>query len=189
MKPKKMIFLDRDGVINRNPVYLDYIKKPSEFYFLPGACRAVKMLTDCGFDIVVVSNQGGVAKGLFSKEDLKKIDKKMMRGILASGGRIRKSYYCTHHSAANCKCKKPRTGLVKKAIGKRRLNRKNSYFIGDTERDIATGKKTGIKTIAVLSGYNSKKDIKAWKQKPDFIARDLLAAVEKVVVRHCERTK
>lgn len=179
-----MLFLDRDGVINKNPVYRDYIKKPSEFYFLPGAGKAISMLNDAGFDIVVISNQAGVAKGLFSREDLKRIDQKMLEGLKAQGARIRKSYYCIHHPDADCQCRKPKTGLIKKAIGKRKLDRKNSYFIGDTERDIATGKKFGLKTVAVLSGYNSRKDIRTWEVKPDFIAKGLLAAVEEVILRN-----
>lgn len=184
MKSKKMIFLDRDGVINRNPVYLDYIKKSSEFRFLPGARRAIRMLTDAGFDVVVISNQAGIAKGLFTRDDLKRIDEKMMKGVLASGGKIRGAYYCIHHPDADCECRKPKTGLIEKAIGKSRIDRGGSFFIGDTERDAVTGKRFGIKTITVLSGYNSKKDIKTWKVEPDFIAKDLLAAVKEVIVCH-----
>ena len=181
-----MICLDRDGVVNKNPVRYDYVKKPSEFHFLPGTLRAVRMLTDAGFDIVVTSNQAGVARKLFSREDLKRIDNKMMRGIKAAGGRIRKSYYCTHLPDANCRCRKPQTGLVKKAAGTRKIDRKNSYFVGDTERDVATGRRSGLKAIAVLSGYNSRKDIKTWKVKPDFIAKDLLSAVKEVILRHSD---
>ena len=184
MKPKRMIFLDRDGVVNVNPIYLDYVKKPSEFHFLPGTRRAVKMLTDAGFDITVVSNQGGVAKGLFTKEDLNRIDNKMMRGVRASGGVIRKSYYCIHHPDAGCECRKPKTGLIKKAVGKKRIDHKNSYFVGDTERDVIAGNTFGLKTITVLSGYNDRKKIKKWKISPDFIARDLLEAANKVILNN-----
>ena len=102
MKPKGIVFLDRDGVINKNPTYRDYVKKPSEFKFLPGARRAVRMLNEAGFDIVVISNQAGVAKRLFSRKDLKEIDEKMLKGIKASGGRLKKICYCIHHPDANC---------------------------------------------------------------------------------------
>ena len=179
-----MVFLDRDGVINKNPPHRDYIKRPSEFKFLANARKAVRMLNNAGFDIVVISNQAGVGKGLFSKEDLKKIDKKMLKGIRASKGKIRGTYYCIHHPDANCECRKPKTGLIKKAVGKNKVDFKNSFFIGDTERDVVAGGRSGLKTITVLSGYNKNKDIKKWKNQPDYIAKDLYNAVRKIVLKN-----
>lgn len=183
MKRKRMIFLDRDGVVNKNPIRYDYIKKALEFKFLPGVRQAVKMLTKAGFDIVVTSNQAGVAKRLFSKDDLKGIDKKLHKGVEASGGRIRKSFYCVHHPEAGCKCRKPNTGLIKKAVGKAKIDKRNSFFVGDTERDVMAGSAYGVKTIAVLSGYYNRKDMKSWQVKPDYICKDLLAAVKKVILK------
>jgi histidinol-phosphate phosphatase family protein len=182
MKLKRIVFLDRDGVVNRNPVRYDYVKKTSEFRFLPGARRAIRMLTKAGYGVVIISNQGGVAKGLFSKQDLKAIDKKMLEGVRKSGGRIKGIYYCIHNPEANCECRKPRTGLLKKAIGKTRIDLKGSFFIGDTERDAIAGENFGLQTVTVLCGYNGRKDIKPWKIQPDFIAKDLLSAARNFIL-------
>ncbi|MFH1867654.1 MAG: HAD family hydrolase [Candidatus Omnitrophota bacterium] len=184
MKRKRMIFLDRDGVINKNPIRYDYIKKAAEFKLLPGVTEAVKMLTEAGFDIVVTSNQAGVAKGLFSRDDLKGITEKMIKGIEAKGGKIRKAFYCLHHPDAGCACRKPKAGLIKKAVGKSRIDKKNSFFIGDTERDVAAGKSYGVRTIAVLSGYYNRKDMKLWQTQPDYTCRDLLCAVKDVILKN-----
>ncbi len=180
---KKVVFLDRDGVINKNPPHGDYIKKPSKFEFLSRAPEAIRMLNNAGFDIAVISNQAGIGKGLFSKNELKKIDERMLKGIKASGGKIKGTYYCIHHPDANCECRKPKTGLIKKAIGGNKIDFRNSFFIGDTERDVVAGGRSGLKTITVLSGYNKNKDIKKWKNRPDYIAKDLYDAVKRIVLQ------
>lgn len=175
---KKMVFIDRDGVINKNPVYGDYIRKSSQFKFLPRVHSAVKKLSKNGYTLIVISNQAGVAKGLFTKKDLDMINKKMLKTINNSGSIISGIYYCIHHPDANCACRKPKTGLIKKAIGGTAIDKNNSFFIGDTERDISTGKRFKVKTVLVLSGYSKKSDIKKWKVKPDFVAKDLYDAVK-----------
>lgn len=179
----KFIFLDRDGVINKNPRYGDFIEKASQFKFLANVKKAIKLLNDAGFDIFVISNQAGVAKGLFTKTDLKRIDNKMLKGINTSGGKLKGIYYCIHHPDANCECRKPKTGLMKKAVGKKKIDLKNAFFIGDTERDAIAGEAFGVKTIAVLSGYAKTKDIKKWKVKPDYIAKNLYDAVKRIVLK------
>jgi D-glycero-D-manno-heptose 1,7-bisphosphate phosphatase len=179
---RKIVFLDRDGVVNVNPVYRDYVKSPSEFKFLPGSRKAIKLLNQAGFKVIIISNQTGVGKGLYSKEDLKRVTDKMLKGLKASNAWLDKICYCIHHPDSNCGCRKPKTGMFKKAVGMSKFDRKNSYFVGDTERDTLAGHAFGVKTIAVLSGYNSRKDIKKWKVQPDFVVKDLLEAVEGVIL-------
>ena len=179
---RKIVFLDRDGVVNRNPVYLDYVKNPSEFRFLPGSKRAIMLLNKAGFKVIIISNQTGVGKGLYSKDDLKGVTDKMLKGLKASNARLDKICYCIHHPDSGCGCRKPKTGMFKKAVGETSFDRNNSYFVGDTERDTLAGHSFKVKTIAVLSGYAGRKDIKKWRVQPDFIAKDLLEAVEKVVL-------
>ena len=179
---KRIVFLDRDGVVNVNPVYRDYIKSPLEFKFLPGSRKAIRLLNQAGFKVIIISNQTGVGKGLYSKDDLKKVTDKMLKGLKASKAHLDKICYCIHHPDSNCACRKPKTGMFKRAVGKSKIDRKNSYFAGDTERDTLAGHAFKVKTIAVLSGYNKRKDIKKWKVAPDFIAKDLLAAVETVIL-------
>jgi len=179
---ERIVFLDRDGVVNINPVFRDYIKKPSEFRFLPGSRKAIRLLNHAGFKVVIISNQTGVGKGLYSKEDLRRVTDKMLKGLKVSRARLDKICYCIHHPDSDCGCRKPKTGMFKRAVGKISFDRKNSYFVGDTERDTLAGHAFRVKTIAVLSGYNNRKDIKKWKVAPDFIAKDLLEAVEEVIL-------
>ena len=182
-KAKRYVILDRDGVINRNPQYLDYIRKPVQFRLLPGVRRALKMLGAAGFKMAVISNQAGVGKGLFSKDDLDAINRKMLRQLKAFGVRISKTCYCIHDPQENCACRKPNTGLLNIAIGRDSVDLHNSFFVGDTERDAVTGHRFGIKTIAVLSGYADTKAIRKWSIQPDFITKDLLSAVRDIILK------
>jgi D-glycero-D-manno-heptose 1,7-bisphosphate phosphatase len=163
-------------------VYKDYVKSPLEFRFLPGSRKAIRILNEAGFKVIIISNQTGVGKGLYSKDDLKRVTDKMLKGLKASKARLDKICYCIHHPDSNCGCRKPKTGMFKKAVGTSKFDRKSSYFIGDTERDTLAGHAFKVNTIAVLSGYNSRKDINKWKVQPDFVAKDLLQAVEGVVL-------
>lgn len=181
-KLMKVVFLDRDGVINRYPGDHDYVKSWKEFYFLPRVKTALKELISSGFKIFIVSNQAGVAKGLFSQDALDLITANMLKG-LGNDIKISGAYYCTHRSEDNCPCRKPKTGLidlVKKQIKKEeeRIDAVNSYFIGDTIRDIETGKKARLKTVLVFSGKEKPENKKHWQTQPDFTARDLYEATK-----------
>ena len=94
---RKIVFLDRDGVINVNPIYKDYVKKPSEFRFLPGSRKAIRILNEKGFGVIIISNQTGVGKGLYSKDNLKRVTDKMQKGLKESNARLDKICYCIHH--------------------------------------------------------------------------------------------
>ena len=179
---KRIVFLDRDGVINYNPVYLDYVKSASEFKFLPGVKQAIKLLKEAGIDVIIISNQTGVGRGIFNEDDIKAIDNKMLKGIESSGGKLKKIAYCIHDPNAGCDCRKPKTGMFKLTTKGINIDKKNSFYIGDTERDVVAGNSFGIKTVLVLSGYDRAEDIKRWKIKPNFISKDLLTAVKDIIV-------
>lgn len=175
----KVIFLDRDGVINRYPGHKKYVTKLSEFKFLPGSLKAIKNLTDEGFKIFVISNQAGVSKGFYSQKKLNQITQYMLKKINSSGAKLNGAFYCIHKEENNCLCRKPKTGLIKKALNilkVKRLNKKESFFVGDSIRDVKAGKKAGATTILVLSGRESMRNRKKWAQKPNFIAKDLWEA-------------
>ena len=174
----KAIFLDRDGVINKYPGDRDYVKSWDEFQFLPGATDALSRLAKNNFGIFVISNQAGVAKGVYPKENLDLITKNMEEELKKRGVRISGIYYCTHHPDQNCACRKPKTGLLEMAVsesGKKGIDIdiEKSYFIGDTERDIEAGKVFGLKTILVFSGKEKPGEQGAWQYAPDFTAADL----------------
>jgi len=183
----KFIFLDRDGVINKYPGDGKYVTRLRDFRFLPGSLRAVRLLTRAGYRIFVISNQAGVTKGLYSKEILDKMTDRMLAQARRQGGRIEKALYCLHTDAMNCACRKPKDGLLKQATTGQKVDKDNSYFIGDSLRDVKAGKLFGCKTILVLSGREKLKNAGRWDILPDFIAKNLLAAAKHITANRYER--
>ena len=184
----KVIFLDRDGVINKYPGDFEYVKSWGEFRFLPKVKPALKELNDKGFKIFVVSNQAGVSKNIYSQESLDLITKNMLKELSEDGINISAVYYCIHRQEDNCSCRKPNIGLIEQALTKLKnenhsVELKSSYFIGDTILDIETGKKAGLKTILVFSGKEKPENKKKWQIFPDFTAQDLNEAVEKIIIQ------
>ncbi len=174
----KIVFLDRDGVINKYPGDRLYVTSLRKFNFLPGAKKAIALLSKKGYRMFVASNQAGVGKGTYSQKTLDLITAKMLKDIEQAGGRIAKVYYCTHRKEAGCACRKPKSGLVKKAVREFNLNLKGAYFIGDTIRDVLTARTSGCKSILVLSGKEKLNNQDNWEAKPDFVFKDLLAAAK-----------
>ncbi|MBL7085355.1 MAG: HAD family hydrolase [Candidatus Omnitrophica bacterium] len=185
----KIIFLDRDGVINRDPGFGGYITCWKEFEFLPGALEALKRLNRAGYEVIVISNQAGVAKCLYTLKDLDEITQNMLREIEKAGGRIRSVHYCPHKDEDSCNCRKPETGLFSQATKglqvnpalacKGGVNFADSFFVGDNRRDVLAAKAIGCKSIFVLSGNTKLEELDV---RPDFVAHDLLEAVEKIVL-------
>ena len=181
----KVIFLDRDGVINEFPGNGKYVTKIKEFHFIPGSLEAIKKLTDQDYKIFIISNQAGVGKGVFSKAKLESINKHMLKYVTKAGGKIKRSFYCTHRSDAGCDCRKPQIGNLKRAFSLVKgsiRSAKKTFFVGDTEADIRTGYNAGCRTIFVLSGREDRRYMRKWEVKPDFIVKNLKKAVE--VIEH-----
>jgi len=177
----KVIFLDRDGVINQYPGDADYVKSWDEFYFLTGAKSALRDLKTAGFRIFVISNQAGVSKGIFSEEKLDEITENMLKDLEADNIHIDGVHYCIHRDEDHCSCRKPKTGLLDRVMSELEekgapLELKESFFIGDTIRDMETGKRAGLKTILVFSGKEKPENKKSWSIHPDFTASSLLEA-------------
>lgn len=182
----KVIFLDRDGVINNYPGDLQYVKSVDEFAFLPNTKTALKRLQDSGFRLFIVSNQAGVAKGIYSQGALDLITRRMLDELEECGVHISGVHYCTHRSEDNCSCRKPKAGLVHAAIAKLReqgvrVDLSASFFIGDTVRDIQTGKAAGLKTVLVFSGKEKAGNRQEWHSLPDFTADDLSGAADLIL--------
>ena len=183
---EKVVFIDRDGVINKDPggrTKYGYVTKWADFQFLPGVFEAFVLLKQQGYRSVIISNQQSVGKGYCSETDINDIDLKMKNEVLTAGGQISASYYCMHLKEDNCSCRKPKEGLFLKAKDDLNISSlDNMFFIGDSETDIIAGKRAGLKTTLVLSGKSQKQDTDVWELKPDYICEGLLDAV-KVVIR------
>jgi D-glycero-D-manno-heptose 1,7-bisphosphate phosphatase len=147
------LFLDRDGVIN---VKLDerYVQNPSEFEFMPGAKRAIHLLSTIFKRILIVTNQQGIGKGLMSVTDLSFLHDYMLAEITKSGGRIDKVYFCPHLASEKCGCRKPNAGMIHQAkLDFPGINIGNSYLVGDSLSDVEAGKRMNLITIRVDNEY------------------------------------
>ena len=185
MKPRlKVVFLDRDGVINKYPGDTRYVTCWQEFFFLPNTKSAIRKLTKAGYKIFIISNQAGVAKGIYSKQRLDEITSNMLKELNESGGKINGVYYCIHRDEDNCSCRKPKSGLLETVIKEHKIPKdiiSNSFFLGDSIRDIQTGKGAGCRTILVFSGKEKPGTQANWTIEPDFTAADLLEAVNLIL--------
>ncbi|MFH0712324.1 MAG: HAD-IIIA family hydrolase, partial [Candidatus Jorgensenbacteria bacterium] len=149
---KKIVLLDRDGVINKRALKADYIKTWSEFEFLPGSIEAIKMLSDDGYEIYVITNQPGVARGMMTKESLDEINQKMKEELKKNGADINGLYQCLHGWNDGCDCRKPKPGLLYEAAFENDFDLTKAVFIGDDERDLEAGEAAGCRTILLKPG-------------------------------------
>ena len=174
----RLLFLDRDGVINRFPGMGAYVTGDKGLKLLPNALRGIRLLTRAGFRLVVISNQGCVSRGMITRAELRHLTDKMLNEINASDGKVHRVYYCMHQTSDRCRCKKPKTLLMERAVRGLRLPRREVYFIGDSREDVEAGKRFGCRTILVLSGRSKKRDIKDFSIKPDLVKKNLLEAAQ-----------
>jgi len=184
---KKVVFIDRDGVINKDPggwTKHSYVTRWKDFHFIRGAKAAIKLLSANGFDLIVISNQGGVSKGFFTERKLDSINSRMLKEIRKSGGMVKKTYYCVHQSSDECDCRKPEIGMFKRAAKELGIRIKGSFFIGDGKVDVEAGHKAGLKTILVLSGKTPLSDVDEWSIKPDCIFKGLAEAARFIIESH-----
>jgi D-glycero-D-manno-heptose 1,7-bisphosphate phosphatase len=143
----KAIFLDRDGVINRKGKSY-YIFREEEFTFNKGVTEALGYFLSKGYLLFIITNQGGIAKGIYNVYQLEKLHTFMKDKFEKSGIRITDIFYCPHHpDISDCKCRKPGTLLFEKAIRKYKIDPKKSFMIGDSDVDIIAAEKLGIKGI------------------------------------------
>ncbi len=143
------VFLDRDGVLNRKPARAEYVQRPSEFEWLPGALEALKELNEAGFRVLVFTNQAGIARGAMTEGDLEAVHRKMLDEAEAFGGRIDAVYHCPHGWDDGCDCRKPSPGMLFRAQREHDLDLTRITFIGDDERDAEAAVAAGCKPVLV----------------------------------------
>jgi D-glycero-D-manno-heptose 1,7-bisphosphate phosphatase len=185
MKPlKKVVFLDRDGVINYDSP--EYIKNRSEFKFIPGSIEAVEELTRNGFTSIVISNQSALSRKLVTPEELNDIHKMMKQAIASAGGRITEIFFCPHMPGDGCQCRKPGPGLIFRAQRKYNIDLAGAVMVGDSTRDIACARNAGCgAAVLVESGYEFV-DLNLLRKSelvPDHVARNLREAAKWVIER------
>ena len=184
-KKQKVVFLDRDGVINRDSP--NYIKSWSEFEFLPGSLEALKKLTMNGFVVMVITNQSVIHRKMISLKALEHIHDMMKKTVLSRGGDIRDIFFCPHIPEDQCDCRKPNTGLILKAQEKHRIDLKSSIMVGDSAKDIECARNAGCGTVILVktgNGALAEKQLKEKMIRPDVIVQDLLAAADWIISRN-----
>lgn len=145
---RKVVFLDRDGVINEKRPGIDYVKGWNEFRFLPDVFEALKILTEKGFEIYVITNQRGIARGFLTVEILQDIHRRMLEKFLEKGVAVKGIYFCPHDEN-ECACRKPKPGLLLKAAEEHDINLSEAVVVGDSASDIGAGEAAGCKTILI----------------------------------------
>jgi D-glycero-D-manno-heptose 1,7-bisphosphate phosphatase len=144
----KAVFLDRDGVLNRE--LGNYVMHLEDFIINEGVFEALKIFQEKNYLLIVISNQGGISKGICTQEQVDYLHLHLQRVMKNKGIEIVEVYYCPHHpEITKCICRKPDSLLLEKAMGRFNIDPTSSYFIGDAERDMLAGVKAGVKTIKV----------------------------------------
>lgn len=156
----KIIFLDRDGVINKKMPDGDYVKNWAEFEFIPQAIEALKLLSDNGYKIFVITNQRGVARGLMTKQNMEEIHSNMEAELRKRGINIEGIYYCAHNVEDNCECRKPKPGLILRASKEHSFSPVGTIFVGDSQSDIQAGEAAGCRTVLAEPGEGFLKAVK-----------------------------
>ena len=143
------VFLDRDGVLNRNPPEGQFVTCWEEFELLPGVEDAIAELNRSGRKMIVVTNQRGIALGLYSRQDLDRMHDQLRQRLAARGARLDAIYVCPHDDG-QCNCRKPLTGLFEQAFQDFPAARpENSVMVGDSLRDIEAGSRLGMRTVLI----------------------------------------
>ncbi|NOX88225.1 MAG: HAD family hydrolase [Calditrichaeota bacterium] len=184
----KAVFLDRDGTIIEEMGYINHF---SRIRIFPFAIEAIQLFNRSGFKVVIVTNQAGVAKGYFSEELLLEMNQWMKDQLRKKGAVIDGIYYCPHHPKegspkykVDCNCRKPKTGLVEKAVKDLNINIKESFVIGDRPTDVELANRLQIPSIFVLTGYGLGDYVKtkgALPVKPKIIFNNILQAAQFII--------
>jgi D-glycero-D-manno-heptose 1,7-bisphosphate phosphatase len=182
------VFLDRDGTLIEEVGYVNHLDRVRLYSWTAGA---VRKLNEARVPAIAVTNQSGVARGYFSEELVRKVHEKIARELAAQSAWLDAFYYCPHHPNASlaayrkeCRCRKPAAGMLEEAAACFHLDLESSYVVGDTYRDMQMGFNAGARTVFVLTGYG-RGELEylssTWPKRPDWIAENLLEAVDNIL--------
>lgn len=186
----RTVFLDRDGTLNTER---GFVTRVEDLSLLPGAIEAVRLLHDAGFQLVVVTNQSGIARGLYSESTLARIHAHAHQLL---DGRVRAWLHCPHHPEATgnyghrCACRKPNSGLLHQAAELVGSTFEDSYLVGDAARDILMAGLLPLTTIMVRSGKDPVRELAATRtggRTPDACVDDVLQAAHWILARESSR--
>ena len=189
---KRAVFLDRDGTLNPDPGYIDSPDKIAPFSY---SAHSIRRLSDSGRLVVIVTNQSGVARGLFDEKTLRGINAHLVRLLESEGGHIDGLYYCPHYPQSDsseteylrdCDCRKPKPGLLLRAAADLEIDLAQSVVIGDRYLDVEIAHAVGAQSILVLTGWGKREldfESQSWPRMPDLVVEDLSAAVDALLAQ------
>ena len=182
-KPRRFVFIDRDGVINIERG--EYTVTIDQWEWAPGAFDGIKKLTDAGFGIIVITNQACISKGIQTEEGLAELHEFMLDGISKAGGKILRIYHCPHQTSDCCLCRKPEPGMILQAAKDYAITLSGTFMIGDSLRDMEAGRRAGTRTILIDLGPGA--DSQRTQFVPGEFKVDNLCDAADIVIRETER--
>lgn len=182
MTATRLVLIDRDGVINEDSP--DYIKNADEWQPIPGSLEAIARLSRNGHRVCIVSNQSGLARGLFTIDDLNAMHQKLRAALERIGGEIEGIFFCPHAPEAGCDCRKPAPGLLLAAARRLGVDLRGVPFVGDSLSDILAARAVDAEPLLVLTGKGARTLRDHPDQiDPDAVFPDLAAAVDHLIDR------
>ena len=163
------VFVDRDGTIIEDR---DYCSDPKDVKIFSGATEALRRLKSNGFKLIIITNQSGIGRGLFTLEQYRAVEAEVLRQL--GNGLIDASYFCPDAPGQHCNCRKPATGMICAAAREYQLDLSRSFLVGDKETDVECGHNAGVRAIRVKTG--PKRHVAG--SQADWIAKDLSAAAQ-----------
>ncbi|MDO4325973.1 MAG: HAD family hydrolase [bacterium] len=194
---RKVVFLDRDGTINEE---VNYLYRKEDLRLIEGVPQAIALLNQAGYEVIVVTNQAGVARGYYTEEDVKVLHEYLNEVLAKDHAHVDAFYYCPHHPVhgigaykVKCRCRKPDIGLLEQAEETGKIDREHSWMIGDKTSDTKAGIAYGIKSILVGTGYGREiyeQDCqKNQNSGYDFFKENLLKAVQWILNQESKESK
>ena len=181
-------FLDLYGTLAEEMGYVNHV---SRFHLFPWAAEAINQIRSAGYAAVVATNQAGVARGYFPEEVVRQVSEKLKRELSTAGAPIDAFHYCPHHPRVGespykkrCNCRKPKPGMIDRALKELDLKLDGSVVVGDRYTDIEMAHGLGLRGALVMTGYGRgeyEHFHSTWPRQPDWIAEDLLDAVKKIL--------
>ncbi len=178
------VFLDKDGTLIED---VPYNVDPAQVRLMPGAVEGLRLLHGAGYRLIVISNQSGVARGLFAEEALVGVERRLRELLQEAGVPLVGLYYCPHHPqgtvadyAIECDCRKPRPGLLLRAAREHGIDLPHSWFIGDILNDVEAGRAAGCTTILLDNGHETEW-VRSPQREPHYVAADLAEAAKLIV--------
>ncbi len=183
----RAVFLDRDGTINTE---VDYLSSVKDLRLIKNTAKAIRILNQNQIKVIIVTNQSGISRGLFSIDDLDRVHNELKRRLRRNGAHIDAIYYCPHHPDEKCSCRKPKKGMFEKAAKDFDLKLNKCYIVGDKLADIKVAHNIFAMGILVRTGYgrSEQNKLKDADIVPAHIAENLYEAV-KWIIKNINREK